>query len=195
MAQSGYTKLALYSSTTPTQAPVNTNLVQGELAINVVDGKLYYKDGSNVVQLLASNDAANGIFATVTTSIVNSLSSLTLETNSIPALSINNLQNVTFNSSGAVTLPVGTTAQEPTPAVGMIRFNSDTVQFEGYNGTMWDSIGGGANGAGGAIATNKKLASVSYTIDTTENGFSVGPITIADGVTITVDPDSIWVII
>ena len=194
MAQSGYTKLALYSSTTPTQAPVNTNLVQGELAINVVDGKLYYKDNGNVVQLLASNDAANGIFATVTTSIVNSASSLTLETNSIPALSINNLQNVTFNSSGAVTLPVGTTAQEPTPAVGMIRFNSDTVQFEGYNGTIWSGIGGAA-GAGGAIVTNKKLASVSYTIDATENGFSVGPITIADGVTITVDPDSIWVII
>lgn len=194
MAQSGYTKLALYSSTTPTQAPTNTNLVQGELAINVVDGKLYYKDNVDVVQLLASNDAANGVFATVTTSIVNSLSSLTLETNSIPALSINNLQNVTFNSSGAVTLPVGTTAQEPTPAVGMIRFNSDTVQFEGYNGTIWSGIGGAA-GAGGAIVTNKKLASVSYTIDATENGFSVGPITIADGVTITVDPDSIWVII
>ena len=194
MAQSGYTKLALYSSTTPTQAPVNTNLVQGELAINVVDGKLYYKDNGNVVQLLASNDAANGIFATVTTSIVNSASSLTIETNSIPALSINNLQNVTFNSSGAVTLPVGTTAQEPTPTVGMIRFNSDTVQFEGYNGTIWSGIGGAA-GAGGAIVTNKKLASVSYTIDATENGFSVGPITIADGVTITVDPDSIWVII
>lgn len=194
MAQSGYTKLALYSSTTPTQAPTNTNLVQGELAINVVDGKLYYKDNGNVVQLLASNAAANGIFATVTTSIVNSPSSLTLETNSIPALSINNLQNVTFNSSGAVTLPVGTTAQEPIPAVGMIRFNSDTVQFEGYNGTIWSGIGGAA-GAGGAIVTNKKLASVSYTIDTTENGFSVGPITIASGVTITVDPDSRWVII
>jgi hypothetical protein len=194
MAQSGYTKLALYSSTTPTQAPANTNLVQGELAINVVDGKLYYKDNGNVVQLLASNDAANGIFATVTTSIVNSASSLTLETNSIPALSINNQQNVTFNSSGAVTLPVGTTAQEPTPAIGMIRFNSDTVQFEGYNGIAWTGIGGAA-GAGGAIVTNKKLANVSYVIDVTENGFSVGPITIADGVTITVDPDSRWVII
>ena len=194
MAQSGYTKLALYSSTTAAAVPVNTNLVQGELAINVVDGKLYYKDNAGVVRLLASKDAAAGIFSTVTTSIVNSPSSLTLETNSIPALSINNQQNVTFNSSGAVTLPVGTTAQEPTPAAGMIRFNTDTVQFEGYDGTAWGGIGG-APGAGGAIVTNKKEASVSYTIDSTENGFSVGPITIADGVTITVDPDSRWVII
>jgi hypothetical protein len=194
MAQSGYTKLALYSSTTASAVPTNTNLVQGELAINVVDGKLYYKDGSNVVRLLASKDAAAGIFSTVTTSIVNSASSLTLETNSIPALSINNLQNVTLNSSGAVTLPVGTTGQQPTPAVGMIRFNSDTGQFEGYNGLIWTGIGG-ASGAGGAIVTNKKEAIISYTIDATENGFSVGPITIASGVTITVDPDSRWVII
>jgi hypothetical protein len=194
MAQSGYTPIALYSSTTAAAVPTNTNLVQGELAINVVDGKLYYKDGSNVVRLIASKDAAAGIFSTVTTSIVNSASSLTLETNSIPALSINNLQNVTLNSSGAVTLPVGTTGQQPTPAVGMIRFNSDTGQFEGYNGLIWTGIGG-ASGAGGAIVTNKKDAIISYTIDSTENGFSVGPITIASGVTITVDPDSRWVII
>lgn len=193
MAQSGYTPIALYSSTTPSQAPTNTNLVQGELAINVVDGKLYYKDGSNVVQLMASKNAAAGIFSTVTTSIVNSNSSLTLETSSIPALSINNLQNVTLNSSGAVTVPVGTTSQQPTPAAGMLRFNSDTQGFEGYNGTAWGGIGGAQ--AGGAIVTNKKLASVNYTIDTTENGFSVGPITIASGVTVTVDPDSRWVII
>lgn len=194
MAQSGYTPIALYSSTTAAAVPTNTNLVRGELAINVVDGKLYYKDNSNVVRLIASKDAAAGIFSTVTTSIVNSASSLTLETNSIPALSINNLQNVTLNSSGAVTLPVGTTGQQPTPAVGMIRFNSDTGQFEGYNGLIWTGIGG-ASGAGGAIVTNKKEAIISYTIDSTENGFSVGPITIADGVTITVDPDSRWVII
>jgi hypothetical protein len=193
MAQSGYTPIALYSSTTASAVPTNTNLVQGELAINVIDGKLYYKDNSNVVQLLASKAATSGIFTTVTTSLINSASSLTLATSSIPALSINSLQNVTLNSSGAVTVPVGTTAQQPTPATGMFRFNSDIQSFEGYNGTSWGGIGGAQ--AGGAIVTNKKLASVNYTIDTTENGFSVGPITIASGVTITVDPDSRWVII
>lgn len=194
MAQSGYTPIALYSSTTPTQVPTNTNLVRGELAINVTDGKLYYKDNLSAVQLLASKDAASGTFPTVTTTIVNGSPSLTLETNSVPALSINSSQNVTFNSSGALTVPVGTTAQEPTPATGMLRFNTDTVQFEGYDGTAWSGIGG-APGAGGAIITNKKLASVSYNIDATENGLSVGPITIASGVTVTVDSSSSWIII
>ena len=54
---------------------------------------------------------------------------------------------------------------------------------------------GDKNQAGGAIVTNKKDATVSYTIDASENGFSVGPINIASGVTITVDSDSRWVII
>ena len=55
MAQSGYTPLALYYSVTPTNQPLDTNLVDGELAINIADGKLYYKDDAGVVKLLASN--------------------------------------------------------------------------------------------------------------------------------------------
>jgi hypothetical protein len=54
MAQSGYTPLSLYYSTSAGVAPTNTNLVNGELAINITDGKLYYKDNSGVVQVIAS---------------------------------------------------------------------------------------------------------------------------------------------
>lgn len=193
MAQSGYTPILIYSSTTASAVPTNTNLSQGELAINVIDGKLYYKDNSNVVQLLASKAATSGTFTTVTTSLINSTSSLTLATTSIPALSINTLQNVTLNSSGAVTVPVGTTVQQPTPATGMLRFNTDITQFEGYNGVSWSGVGGAA--AGGAISLNNQSATVSYTITSTQNGFSVGPITTAAGVTITVSAGSRWIII
>jgi len=52
--------------------------------------------------------------------------------------------NAIFNSTGAITLPAGTTAQEPTGVAGMLRFNSTTTQFEGYNGTTWASVGGAA---------------------------------------------------
>ena len=55
MAATGYTPISLYYSTTASAVPVNTNLVNGELAINITDGKLYYKDNSGVVKLLASN--------------------------------------------------------------------------------------------------------------------------------------------
>ena len=40
-------------------------------------------------------------------------------------------------------VPVGTDSQRPSPfAVGQIRFNVSTTQFEGYDGNAWGSLGG-----------------------------------------------------
>ena len=61
MAAIGYTPISLYYSTTATQVPVNTNLVDGELAINITDGKLYFKNNSGVVTLLASSTDVGGV--------------------------------------------------------------------------------------------------------------------------------------
>lgn len=45
------------------------------------------------------------------------------------------------SNTGAMIMPVGTTAQRPsTAAEGMVRFNSETKRFEGYNGTEWLNI-------------------------------------------------------
>lgn len=42
---------------------------------------------------------------------------------------------VDINSTGSVRIPSGTTAQRPSvPAVGMIRYNTTTSRFEGYDG-------------------------------------------------------------
>jgi len=54
MAQSGFTPLIHYYSTTASAAPLAANMVNGELAINITDGKLYYKDNAGVVQIIAS---------------------------------------------------------------------------------------------------------------------------------------------
>jgi hypothetical protein len=58
MAATNYTPIQLYYSTTASAVPVNTNLVNGELAINITDGKLYYKDNGGTVRLLASNSTS-----------------------------------------------------------------------------------------------------------------------------------------
>ena len=68
MAQTNYTPISLYYSTTAAAVPVNTNLVNGELAINITDGKLYYKNNSGVVTLLASSTATGGSFTSITDS-------------------------------------------------------------------------------------------------------------------------------
>jgi hypothetical protein len=56
-------------------------------------------------------------------------------------------------ATGSAVIPAGTTAQRNgSPAAGNFRFNSDTGQFEGYNGTAWGAIGGA--GGGGGLETN-----------------------------------------
>ena len=53
MAQTGFTPIQLYRSSTPGSSPSAVNLADGELAINTADGKLFYKDNAGVVQVLA----------------------------------------------------------------------------------------------------------------------------------------------
>jgi len=52
MAQTGFTPIQLYYSSTTTNVPLAANLANGELAINITDGKLFYKDNANAVQVI-----------------------------------------------------------------------------------------------------------------------------------------------
>jgi hypothetical protein len=54
MAATGNTPIQLYYSNTSGNVPVASNLLLGELAINVPDGKLFYLNSANVVSVLAS---------------------------------------------------------------------------------------------------------------------------------------------
>ena len=54
MAQTNYTPIQLYYSTTASAVPIAGNLANGELAINITDGKLYYKNNVGVVTLFGS---------------------------------------------------------------------------------------------------------------------------------------------
>ena len=58
MAATGYTPISLYYSSTATNAPTAGNLVNGELALNITDGKLYYKDNTGTVQVIAGKGGA-----------------------------------------------------------------------------------------------------------------------------------------
>lgn len=54
---------------------------------------------------------------------------------------------LTIDSTDAMLVPVGTTAQRPTGATGYFRYNSTTNSFEGHNGTGWGAVGGGGGGS------------------------------------------------
>ena len=58
--------------------------------------------------------------------------------------------NATFSGTGALTVPTGTTEQQPTGVAGIFRFNSTLNRLEVYNGTVWLSIAG-ISATGGTI--------------------------------------------
>ena len=47
---------------------------------------------------------------------------------------------VTSGATGAANMPRGTTAQRPTGAQGLYRYNTTTALWEGHNGSQWVSI-------------------------------------------------------
>jgi hypothetical protein len=60
MAQTNYTPIILFNSTTAGNQPTTSNLAVGELALNVADGKLYFNQ-SGVITVLATAGAGSGI--------------------------------------------------------------------------------------------------------------------------------------
>jgi hypothetical protein len=107
------------------------------------------------------------------------------------------LTTLELTATSASTLNRGTTAQRPTGVAGMVRYNTSTGKFEGYNATTWGQLGGGATGGGTdqVFVENGQTVTADYTITTNFNAMSTGPISIADGITVTIPTDSVWVIL
>lgn len=103
----------------------------------------------------------------------------------------------TVAGTGSLTLPVGTTAQRPSPAAqGMIRRNTTDSAFEGYTGNAWAPLGGGATGGGSDawVVETDQTVTTSYELGSGKHGTTVSP-TINSGATITVPSGAILVIL
>jgi hypothetical protein len=184
-------------------------------AVNVVDvlnyfaGTVSVTGGSIDNTPIGSSTAHTGAFTTLAASgnttltgdlAVNgntTLGNASGDTITLNAATANVPNNLNFSGTGTITLPNGTTGQRPTPASGMIRYNTSTSGFEGYAGGAWGSIGGGATGAGGdqVFYENEMNVTASYTLTTNRNAMSTGPITIDSGATVTIPSGQRWVIL
>ncbi len=105
---------------------------------------------------------------------------------------------VETSATGSTRLATGTTAQrDASPSAGFIRFNTTLTRFEGWNGSAWSAVGGGATGGGtdDVFVENGQTVTTNYTITTGKNAMSAGPITIASGITVTVPSGSNWAIV
>lgn len=96
-----------------------------------------------------------------------------------------------------IKLPVGTTATRPTGQTGLVRFNTERNQFEGYNNTTWSGIGDQPVGGGTnrVFFENDIVMNANYTITSGKNAMSAGPITVNPGVTLTVPAGSTYTIV
>lgn len=81
-----------------------------------------------------------------------------------------------------------------TPASGLPSQTGNAGKYLTTDGTTasWASTGAAA---GGAIYVNNTTISANYTIAAGQNGFSVGPITQAPGVTVTITAGQRWVVL
>lgn len=99
------------------------------------------------------------------------------------------------SATGSAILPAGTTGERTVTGVtnGMLRYNTTIAGFEGYVAGAWGGVGGAQ--ANGAIYENAQSVTSSYTLTTSKNGFSVGPITIGASVVVTIPSGSRWAIL
>lgn len=185
-------------------------LVAGALYFNSVAGEMRLYTGSVWVSAYVSGTATNvgftptgGIAATNVQTAIAELDTEKLNVGTASSTYMP-LANGTFtgdvnnSSTGYFDLPVGTTAQRPgSPNSGMVRFNTDINQYEGYNGTAWASIGGGATGGGAdtVFIENSNTVTTSYTLSTNKNAVSAGPVSIGAGATVTVPSGASWVVV
>jgi hypothetical protein len=102
------------------------------------------------------------------------------------------------SDTGSAVIPTGDQSErDGSPAAGYFRFNTDVSKFEGYNGTSWGSVGGGATGGGSdaVFVENDQVVSSNYTIPASKNAMSTGPISVNSGVTVTISSGSRWVVL
>lgn len=108
--------------------------------------------------------------------------------------------NIEMSGTGAIDVAAGTTAQRPgTPSNGMFRYNTTDNAFEGYANGAWGAIGGAGGAKGGGtdkiFYENGQTVTTDYTLTASTNALSAGPITINNGVTVTIGSGQNWVIV
>ena len=149
-------------------APLPTDLIEGEPALDLTNKRLYSETGGVVFEVGTnpSEFTLAGTLVTATGAELNILDGVTafldddsMAANSATALasqqSIKQYVDVqvgaapsgtasyaNFEVTLSLTIPSGTTAARPsTPSSGNIRYNTSLTAFEGYDGSNWKPFG------------------------------------------------------
>ena len=167
--------------------------------ISVPAGKtmVVFNNGTNVVDVITYVTSLTTPSATISGGTING-ATIGATTPAAGTFTVGTFSSdSSFTSTGAVLIPVGTTAQQPAGADGKLRYNTTLSRYEGYSGAAWGALGGGATGGGAdqVFVENGVTVTTNYTLTTNYNAESVGPITINSGVTVTIPSNQRWVIL
>ena len=149
MAATGYTPISLYYSTTAATAPLAANLVAGELALNTLDEKLYFKNSAGTVKLLA-NSASSGTVTSVAATVpsIFSISGSPITSSGTLAMTYSGtalpIANGGTNSTATATAGgagYGTGTAHAYTAAGT---TGQVLTSQGASAPVWATAGGGA---------------------------------------------------
>jgi hypothetical protein len=191
MAQTGYTPILTYSSSTAAAAPSAGNLTNStlgsELAINITDGKLFYKDNANAVQVIgwkvvptsaggtglsgATPFTANGILFASSASALSTSSALTWNGSTLAttgALTIDG--NATLGNASTDTVTVNGT-------MGVGGANSFPAQYGAHiknSALTGTNIYGAVSEVTGPATATASINAFTSIPTTSANAFTVG---------------------
>ena len=180
---------------TGTQTLSNKTLTSPDVNTPDIDG------GTIDSTVIGGSSAAAGTFTTFTSTGIDdnaTSTAITIDASENVGIGTTNpdsklhvVGSLHVDSTDAVEMPVGTDAQRPTPVTGMLRFNTTSTSFEGYDGSAWGAIGGGGGASGGGsdavFYENDQTVTTDYTIESDKNAMTTGPVSINSGVTITIE--------
>lgn len=151
MAATGYTPILIYASGTTGNTPLAANLTSSssgaELALNFFDGKLFYKDSSGTVQVLATKAGAFGDVVGPASATANALARFDTTTGKLVKNSVGILSDAGvltgltgLTSSGNVTLSSLTATRLPYASTGGLLVDSANLTFNGTNLTVGGTV-------------------------------------------------------
>ena len=159
MAATGKTPILLYGSTTPTNAPVAGNLTNSsdgcEIAINVADKNLFFKDSTNAVNTVPIRQSSASSNGWLSSTDWNTFNNKSPAAGSSSITTVGTITSGTWNGSTIDVAHGGTGLTSLT--ANYIPYGNGTGAFSSsgnfyYNGTDLNILNGGAK-VGGVIWT------------------------------------------
>lgn len=147
------------------------------LPTGISAGVTYYVVKINSTTFNLSSSSGGSANVNTSSGYVGTISMVVASDVTFSTPTVNVPNNLTFVGTGAITLPAGTTVQQPgTPVNGMIRYNSTNQYFEGYTNGNWNQIGATSSTTTNGLWQNAQNINTTQAIASGYSASSAGPI-------------------